>query len=233
MPPFNGSARLFFLLIFLYLICLPYRAYAGGGFAGLMAGVTDSRDMDDTGNSVRLLFGPNITERLSLEFGLMDMGETTYDDPDVDFSNADDDNPPVFSNISHGDVISTVATDSSQSVATYTGFASARPQSFLITFRYRIPLTGDLDFFLKTGANIWWADFDTVEIKAYQDGSLSRRVVKTRQTSAIDQISGGGFIWQAWKGMSIRAELETTALDSQEFERARFQLVTLGVQYDF
>ncbi len=233
MHSFNGSPRLFFLFIFIYLACLPSRVYAEGGFAGLMAGVTDSRDMDGTDNSVRLIFGPNITERLSLEFGLMDMGETSYDDPDVNFSNADDDNPPVFTHVSHGEVTSALATDSSQSVATYTGFASARPQSFLITFRYRIPLTTDLDFFLKTGANIWWADYDTVEIKAYQDGSLSRRTVKTRQTSAIDQISGGGFLWRAWNGMSIRAELETTALDSQEFERARFQLVTLGAQYDF
>jgi len=216
------------------LACLPaYNAHAEGGFVSLQAGITDSRDMDDFGNAFKIHFGPNITSRVSLEFGLLDMGTASYDDPVADFTDADDETAPTFSGTSHGSVSRSAATDSEQSVATYTGFSSAHPQGFLITFRYRIPLSDDIDFFLKTGANLWWADYDVIEVKAFQDGTTSKRTVKTRQTSAVDQISGGGFIWRVMPDLAVRAELETTPLDSAEFERARFQLVTIGAQYEF
>lgn len=222
------------------LSLLSPAAQAEGGFVGLQGGITDSQDMDSFGNTIKLTFGPNITDRLALEFGIMDIGEASYDDPKADFTDVDDDTPPKFRNAKHGTVVRTNAiTDATdpannrQSFATYTGFANARPQSFLITFRYRFSLTNDIDFFLKTGANLWFADYDTVEIKAFQDKTISRRIVNSKQTSAIDQISGGGFLWRALPDLAIRAELETTALDSKEFNRVRFQLITLGAQYEF
>ena len=215
-------------------------ALAEGGFVGLQGGITDSQDMDSFGDTIKLTLGPNITDRLALEFGIMDIGEASYDDPEADFTDVGDDTPPRFSNTKHGTVSRTNAItdatdpdDNRQSFATYTGFASARPQSFLITFRYRFPLTDSIDFFLKTGANLWVADYDIVEIKAFQDQTISRRIVNTKQTSAIDQISGGGFFWRAHPNLALRAELETTALDSKEFSRVRFQLITLGAQYEF
>lgn len=225
--PLNACAALCISILFCATV------HADGGFVGLQGGITDSQDMDDSGNTIKVIFGPDITRHLSLEFGLMDIGEASYRDPSIDFSEADDDNPPVFSDTSHGSVNRSTATDTEQSVAIYTGFASVRPQSFLITFRYNLPLSDSVGFFLKTGANIWWADYDIVEIKAWQDGSSTRRIVDSRQTSAVDQISGGGFIWKVIKTMSIRAEIETTALDSKDFERVRFQLLTIGGQYDF
>lgn len=206
---------------------------AEGGFVGLQGGITDSQDMDSFGNTIKLTFGSNITDRLALEFGIMDIGEAAYDDPKADFSGVSDDNPPTFSNTRQGSVVQTNASGGNQAFATYTGFSNIRPQSFLITFRYRFPLTDSIDFFLKTGANLWAADYDMVEVKAFQDQSISRRIVSSKQTSAIDQISGGGFLWHALPSLALRAELETTALDSKEFSRVRFQLITLGAQYEF
>ncbi|WP_430461978.1 hypothetical protein ACQUQU_04065 [Thalassolituus sp. LLYu03] len=206
---------------------------AEGGFVAVQAGITDSQDMDRFENTFKVHFGPNITKRLSLEFGLMDMGKVSYRDPQPDFTDVSDDTAPTFKHAEHGSVSRTSATDTDPSVATFTGFSSAHPQSVLITFRYRIPLRDDLDFFLKTGANIWWADYELVEINAYQDETVTRSVTKRGQTSAVDQITGGGFLWNVASGLSIRAELETSALDSRDFERARFQLVTLGAQYEF
>ncbi|MAD45199.1 MAG: hypothetical protein CMI02_15235 [Oceanospirillaceae bacterium] len=226
-------SALFPLTTMLFVSSLTINAHADGGFVGLQGGITDSQDMDNFNNNVRLTFGPDITERLSLEMGLMDMGEASYEDPEADFTGVNDDTPPSFTNSARGTVTSATASGGEQAYATYTGFSSAHPQSFLITLRYRFPLLDNLDFFLKTGANIWWADYEITEITAYQDGSLTKTVDKKGQTSAVDQISGGGFIWDVMKDMSIRAELETTALDSKAFERVRFQLMTLGLQYDF
>lgn len=227
-------ARRYAPVVFAGLISLlPVTAAAEGGFVSVQGGITDSRDMDEFGNTFKIHFGPNITSRIALEFGLLDMGTASYNDPTADFTDVDDDTPPVFYNAHHGSVSRSVATDSEQAVSTYTGFSSAHPQGFLITFRYRIPLSDSLDFFLKTGANLWWADYDIIEIKAYQDGTLSKRTVKTRQTSAVDQISGGGFLWRVIPNLAVRAELETTPMDSLVFERTRFQMVTLGAQYEF
>lgn len=216
-----------------FIFVFPATALAEGGFVALQAGVTDSQDMDKFGNVFKLQFGPNITEHFSLEFGLADFGEVSYNDPTPDFTDVADDNPPSFNHAEHGTVTKESATDTEQAVTTYSGFSSAHPQSFLITFRYRVTLTDDIDFFLKTGANIWWADYDVIEMQAFQDGTTSRRVSKSGQTSAVDQITGGGFLLRAVSNLSIRAELETSALDSKDFERARFQLVTLGAQYEF
>lgn len=232
-PTRGGMLTSLALSSLLGLSLLSPAAQAEGGFVGLQGGITDSQDMDSFGNTVKLTFGPNITDRLALEFGIMDIGEASYDDPKADFTDVADDKPPTFKNAKHGTVSRTNATTDDQAYATYTGFASARPQSFLIAFRYRFPLTDSIDFFLKTGANLWVADYDTVEIKAFQDQTISRRIVSTKQTSAVDQISGGGFFWRALPDLALRAELETTALDSKEFSRVRFQLITLGAQYEF
>lgn len=238
--PLHGRLLASMLSSLLALSLLSPAVQAEGGFVGLQVGITDSQDMDSFGNTFKLTFGPNITDRLALELGVMDIGEASYNDPKADFTGVDDDTPPTFINAKHGTVVRTNAitdeqnpANNRQAVATYTGFANARPQSFLITFRYRFPLTDDIDFFLKTGANLWFADYDMVEVKAFQDQTISRRVVDSKQTSAIDQISGGGFLWHALPDLALRAELETTALDSKEFSRVRFQLVTLGVQYEF
>ncbi len=227
----------------LLLTTVP-NAQAEGGFIALQAGITESFDLDSTGNTFRILFGPRITERLSFEMGVMDIGKASVDDPDVDFSpTLTDDEPPVFSqrpprfvNTSYGSVVNTNGSDTTPSSAVYTGVASIHPRSFLLTLSYRFPLLDNLDFFLKTGANVWFADYESIEITATSNGTdntISKRITGTRQDSAVDPITGGGFLWQVLPELSIRAELETTALDNKDFKEPRFQLMTLGVQYEF
>jgi len=214
-------------------LMIPSLVLAGEGFVGVTAGITDSQDMDHFSENFRIVIGPNITENLSMELALLDMGEAGFDDPVADFSAAGDGVAPRFNNIQSGSVDRAGATDDIQASATYTGLSTVHPRSFLITMRYRFGLTDTIDFFIKGGANAWVAKYDEVEIVAYEDGSSTRRISKSSETSAVDLITGGGFLWNAYKSMTIRAELETTALDSQIFPRARFQLLTLGLQYEF
>lgn len=226
----------FLLRACLLLASAPF-AVAEGGFISLQSGITDSQDMDRFGTPIQLHFGPNITDQLSLEFGLMDMGEASYDDPKADFSEADRDTAPSFSNLSQGEVSSQSANDDRPASATYTGLSSIRPQGFLVMLRYRFRLLDDVDVFVKTGANIWAGDYEEIEITAQVNDDGSHSVVKQRgskgSASAVDQITGGGVIWHLSHGLAARAELITTALDSQDFERVRFQLMTLGVHYEF
>ncbi len=214
-------------------LIIPSLALAGEGFVGVTAGITDSQDMDQFSENFRIIIGPNITENLSMELGILDMGEAGFDDPVADFSSAGDGVAPRFNDIQRGSVDRISGTGDQQGSATYTGLSSIHPRSFLITMRYRFGLTDTVDFFIKGGANAWVAKYDDVEIIAYEDGTTTRRISKSSETSAVDLITGGGFLWNAYKSMTIRAELETTALDSQLFPRARFQLLTLGLQYEF
>jgi opacity protein-like surface antigen len=229
--------RLSACLVLLSTLALTSNGHAEGGFISLQSGITDSQDMDQFGTPIKIHFGPNITDQLALEFGLLDMGQASYDDPGIDFSEADRDNAPSFSNASHGEVSRQNANDDEPASSTYTGIRNIRPQGFLVMLRYRFALLDDLDFFVKTGANIWSGDYEQVEITAQvnEDGSqtVTKRTGKSRNASAVDQITGGGFLWRIGSGLSARAELETTALDSKDFERVRFQLVTLGVHYEF
>lgn len=222
-------------------------AFADEGFIALSAGVADSLDMDSSGYAVKVLFGPRITERLSLEFGLMDMGRTSNNNPKVDFSpTLTDDNPaefngesPVFINAKRGRVSSTKgqlnAAGNEPSTAVYTGVSDLRAQSALIGLSYRFPLRSDLDFFVKSGFNIWFADYDVVEITASSDGENNTQVRTTtsESTSSVYFLTGGGFLWHPFANVSVRAEFETTVLDSLELNSTRFQLMTLGVQYGF
>ncbi|ASP40514.1 hypothetical protein CHH28_18380 [Bacterioplanes sanyensis] len=219
------------------LLCSASNLYADGGFVSLQTGITDSQDMDSFGTPVKVNFGPNITDSLALEFGLLDMGEAGYDDPSIDFSEADREQAPVFRGVGSGTVSQQSANDDEPASSTYRGLSTIRPQGFLVMLRYRIQLLEQLDFFLKTGANIWSGDYQQTEITAQVDASGEPVVTQVKgkqgKASAVDQITGGGFIWHAGNGFAARAELVTTALDSQDFERVRFQLVTLGVHYEF
>jgi len=211
----------------------PCPALAEGGFVSLQSGITDSQDMDNFNTAYKIQFGPNILDQFALEFGLLDMGRVGYEDPVATFTDVSDDTPPSFRNAEHGSVVRQNAAQDSGSKATFTGISEAHPRGFLITFRYKFELTQDLDFFVKTGANIWEAEYDTIEIIANDDKTVTKRKLDSRKTSAVDQISGGGFLWQPLQDLALRAELETTALDSQHFSRVRFQLLTLGAQFEF
>lgn len=206
---------------------------AEGGFVSLQGGITDSQDMDKFNNAFKVQFGGNILDNFALEFGLLDMGEASFDDPTPTYDGVSDTVPPRFSDAAHGSVSRSPKSTSAPSRATFTGLSKAHPQGFLFTFRVKLPITDSVDFFFKTGANAWWADYERIELTADQNKVVTRRVVKKGNTSAVDQITGGGFLWEPLPNIAVRAELETTALDSLEFKRARFQLLTLGAQYEF
>lgn len=210
-------------------------AHAEGGFVSMQAGITDSQDMDKFGTAYKIHFGPNILDNFALEFGLLDMGEARYNDPTPTYDDVSDTKPPSFRNSRHGNVSRSNASGDEPSKATFTGLSAAHPRSFLIAFRYSFDLSDSLRFFVKTGANIWQADLEEIELVATQNkGPVQRRIVSSnKKASAVDQISGGGFLWQPIKNLALRAELETTALDSQHFNRVRFQMITLGAQYEF
>jgi opacity protein-like surface antigen len=216
-------------------VIMPASAHAEGGFVSMQAGITDSQDMGKFGTAYKIHFGPNILDNLALEFGLLDMGEASYNDPTPIYDDVSDTNAPRFRNSGHGVVTRTDGNTDEPSKATFTGISSAHPRGFLVAFRYSFDLSDTLRFFVKTGANIWQADLEEIELIANQNKDpVQRRVVSSnKKASAVDQISGGGLLWQPIKNLALRAELETTALDSKDFNRVRFQMITLGAQYEF
>jgi hypothetical protein len=56
---------------------------------------------------------------------------------------------------------------------------------------------------------------------------------KGAETSAVNTISGGGFLYYPRKDISVRLELESTAIDSLVMPRSRFQNLTLGASWEF
>lgn len=215
----------------LFLLC-SHSAMANGGFLGIQSSLIESRDMDSAEYALRITFGPKVTERLSLEMALMDMGKIRNDDPTADFTGADSSNPPVFSDTPHGSVRNQTGAGTDPSSATYTGFSALHPQSLMIGLSYRYPLSSGIELLVKGGANLWWADYESVTLTATSDGNLSRRT-SNRDLSAMDSFAGAGLLWKALPELAIRAEIESMALDSKDLPRSRFRMFTLGLQYEF
>lgn len=207
-----------------------------GGFVGIQGSATTAdkdKLIESTGTAFKIFFGPNITEKLSLEFGLMDMGDVILTQPNAVYDEENPDDPPSFENSQNGEVDTENASGDNLASATYTGSTSYRPQSALVTFRYRFKLKESIDLFLKAGANIWKADVKQIEIIALSDQTVTKRELGIRKRSAVSGISGAGILWKPFEKVSIRAEVEYSTLESEYVERTTFINYGLGAQYEF
>lgn len=236
--------RLSKLLTTLFTLTLSAGTLASeGGFVGAYTGISSSLDADDTSTTFKILTGANITSRISLEFGYVNFGSTGYNLPTA--INTDDNNSSIsFKNadhgtISHGQLGEATVVDggrdtyNAKSPSSFIGMSEFKPQGMLINFRYRFPIVDSVDFFVKTGFFAWWADYTTIKLTASQDGSLGIIKEKSSQTSAVNPISGGGFIYRPIPQLSLRTELETTAISSGEMPRTRLQNINFGINWEF
>lgn len=208
-----------------------------GAFVAVqVAATTADKDklIESTNPAFKILFGPNITENLSLEFGLMDMGEVSLFKPTIEFSEDDPNDAPSFINAQNGEVEINRAVNNEQASAVYTGSVSYQPRGALVGFRYRFPMREKWDFFLKGGVNIWQAEVERVEITANSDQSILERSLDSRKRAAVSAISGAGVIWQPLNKVYVRAEFDYTTLHDETFiERTTFINYGLGLQYEF
>jgi hypothetical protein len=214
-----------------------------GGFLGVYSGVSGSLDADRTSSTFKILAGAHVTSRISLEFGYVNFGATRYDDPTA--INIDDSDLNIsFKNAKHGSIsagqlgAATVVTGGrdtydNKGSSTFTGVNEFTPEGALVNLRYRFPILDSLDFFVKTGFFAWVADYKTTKIVANKDGIITRTSEDDSQTSAVNAISGGGFIYSPLPELSFRAELETTAISSGVMPRTRLQNISVGANWEF
>ncbi len=214
-----------------------------GGFVGAYTGVTSSLDADKTSSSFKILTGAHVTSRISLEFGYVNFGATSYNDPTA--INTDTSNSNIsFKNASHGSISFGQVGDSvpdtngkntypNKNPSSFTGISEFTPEGALINLRYRFPILDSLDFFVKTGFFAWAADYQTIKITADKDGNIVRSEQRESQTSAVNAISGGGFIYSPIPQLSLRAELESTAISSGDMPRTRLQNISFGANWEF
>jgi len=214
-----------------------------GGFIGAYIGNSSSLDTEKSSESFKILTGAHITSRISLEFGYVNFGDTRYDDPSA--INTDTSRSNIsFKDAGHGSISfgqlgdATVVTDGKDTYdnkgpSTFNGISKFSPEGGLINLRYRFPILDSVDFFVKTGFFAWVADYETIKIIANKDGSTVRTTEKKTQTSGVNAISGGGFIYRPIPQLSFRAELESTAISSGDMPRTRFQNISIGANWEF
>ena len=236
--------RLLTLPTVLFALTLSASSFATeGGFLGIHTGVSSSLDADKTSSSFKILTGAHITSRISLEFGYVNFGKTSYNDPTA--TNTDGCNCVIsFKDAAHGSVsngqLGEATPDANgkneylnKGSSSFTGMSEFTPEGALINFRYRFPISDNFDFFLKTGFFAWVADYQTIKITAEQGGAITRIDEKESQTSAVNAISGGGFIYSPMPQISLRAELESTAISSGDMPRTRLQNISFGASWEF
>jgi len=205
-----------------------------GGFLGMTGSYIQTSDIDETDFAAKIVFGPNITENLSLEFGLMDFGEMSYKDPSPILFEDDPTIAPLLSGASQGDLDRNSNDNGVPGETIYTGPESYQARSILVNLRYNFEYTETLDFFIKGGASAWIADVEKTRITYYGDGTYGvKEDAGKNETSGVELITGAGLLWNPWAGLNVRAEIESTSLDSFYIEPTSFFLYSLGLQYEF
>ena len=236
--------RLSLLPAALFALTLSASASATeGGFLGVYTGVSSSLDADKTSSSFKILTGAHVTSRISLEFGYVNFGATSYNDPTA--INTDNSNRNVsFKDAGHGSislgqlgdptvVVEGKDTYDNKGSSSFNGISEFTPEGALINLRYRFPILDSLDFFVKTGFFAWVADYNTIKITSDKAGVIVRSEERETQTSAVNAISGGGFIYSPIPQLSLRAELESTAISSGDMPRTRLQNISFGANWEF
>lgn len=205
-----------------------------GSFLGATVSAVSSDAADETGIAAKIVFGPNITDNLSLEFGLMDMGDMVFDDPTVTYPE-DEDDLPTFDDTSNGSTSRVIGSDGEPGSVTYTGLRSYHPRSALINLRYSFSFSDTLSTFVKGGFNVWKADLYETTITAYQGEAepLETAEYKDDKISGVSSIFSGGVFWEPMENWLLRAEFEATTLDVKEISKNRLYMLGLGVQYEF
>ena len=242
----NEQFRLKKLTSLMLLLTACSASFASeGGFIGVYGGATVSNSADKTSNSFKILTGAHITPQLTLELGYLNMGKTSYNDPDAVNQEATSRDNISFTDAGHGSISHgqlgdpTVITNgpdlyNSKSDSTFTGMSTFVPEGALINLSYSFPLVDNrLDFFVKTGFYAWWADYKIIELTATQTNGVSKVTEKEHQTSAVNAVSGAGLIYYPIPQLSIRAEVETTAIGSGIMPRTRLQNLAIGVNWEF
>lgn len=217
-----------------------------GGFVGLQLGAAASLDIDNTDASAKLYVGSNITNNLALEFGYLSMGTSSFDDPKAVIP-TDETEAIYFTDAKHGSVTrgqvrdgaddtSTTDVDEStlpkQAASTFKGLSELSPHGVIINLRYNFNIMDSVDFFVKGGAYAWVAKYREMTLSV-DNKNVHTKTYKDYQESAVQVITGGGFMWTPIDSMKVRAEMETVAIDTALLKRTRYEVISLGVQYEF
>lgn len=212
---------------------------------GAYLGSVSSLDADSTSSSFKILTGAHVTSRLTLEFGYVNFGTTSYNDPSA-INQGNNRANISFRDAKHGSVSpgalgdptpvsGSASTYDNKGNAEFNGISEFTPEGGLINLRYRFPMNDEIDFFVKTGFFAWAADYQYIKIVAEQGNAnnIIRTEEKASQASGVNTISGAGFIYRPIQQLSIRTELESTAISSAEMPRTRLQNISLGLNWEF
>ncbi|MEK9766186.1 MAG: hypothetical protein VW274_06870, partial [Thalassolituus sp.] len=164
----------------------------------------------------------------------MDLGKATYGYPVMTFPEEDTSQAPRFVGVNDKFVNRSSGADGALGEATYNGPQSFQARSVLLNLRYNFTYTDTLDFFVKGGANAWIADVERMTVTAFGDGTvITENNTSKNETSGVELITGAGLMWNPLAGLNVRAEIESTSLDSYYIDRTSFMLYSLGLQYEF
>lgn len=231
----------------LFAITLSIPSLANGnGFVGGYVGSSSTLDADKTSTTFKILTGAHITSRITLEFGYVNFGATSFNDPTA-INTSNNSKNISFKDASHGKISTGQLGDATpvtsgpdtydkKSSSSFTGIKKFTPHGGLVNFRYRFPIVDSVDFFIKTGLFAWVANYETIKITAKLNATtkdLTPETVERNETFGVNAISGGGFIYRPIPQLSLRAELESTAISSAKMPRTRLQNISFGANWEF
>jgi opacity protein-like surface antigen len=236
------------LITFTALIAIS--GFAHAGFFGGGVSSNSSKSFDHRTDGFRVNFGSHINSALDLEFNYVDLGTSSYDDPEYAPADTDDeDSNASFENIGFGD------TTSSSGGIKYSGIRSIDTFGVSGGLKLKKNVNKWLQVFARASFLAWEStteEFELYSVREPQndDGDTVIEANATNQTpcgtleqcpqslgskkhQALDFWYGYGLIIKPTSWIAIRAEYSIVTLNAVEFPKSVLEGLSTSLEIHF
>ncbi|MCP5326419.1 MAG: hypothetical protein H7A09_08885 [Oceanospirillaceae bacterium] len=222
-----------------------------GGFIGAGYSMNNTNDYDHEQSTTRIDFGAKVHPNLDLEWNLVDLGVSAFNDPTfvpADTTDSDEDNDtPNFTNTRFGTV--------SRSEGSYTGLSQVHPRGVGVGLKWHTDIDTWLDFFIRGSMLAWGAETKSLEIYGPREaldangdpttednaanlnpcGNLAycRIEEEGKKLWAVNYWFGTGFLIRPMEHLVIRTEFSGTRLKARDYPYSQYEILTTSLEFHF
>lgn len=236
------------------VLALALPAYGEGYYVGLGTSLNNTNDLDHENDGIRLDWGAKVHPNLDLEWNLVDLGESSYNDPTFVAGNTDDtdeDNDRhTFKNTGFGEVNS--------SAGSYTGISKIHVKGLGVGLKWHGAYTSWLDIYARGSMLAWQGDTNSIEVYGERealdsngdplpDGSSETpanlnpcghlnycRIEETgKKYWAVNYWFGAGFVFSPLDWLKLRTEASSVILKAEGFPQVQYESIGATVEVHF
>jgi hypothetical protein len=226
-----------------------------GGYLGVGYSMNNTNDYDHEQSTTRIDFGAEVHPNLDLEWNLLDLGLSRFNDPTfvpANTTDSDEDNDtPNFTNRRFGTV--------NRSEGSYTGLSEVHPRGIGLGIKWHTDINTWLDFFVRGSMLAWGAETKNLEIYGPREaldangdpipdtdttttpsnlnpcGTLTYCRIESegKKFWAVNYWFGTGFLIRPMEHLVIRTEYSGTRLKARDYPYSQYEMLNTSLELHF